>query len=341
MPFGGMLSLGLAGLGAGSSLYGLINGSPASHVNVPTPYQFGNMGGADQGAFQGIGGLGQYNTYGQFLPQATGFAQNIANNPYAGGYQGGANTAGQMGMGAGANAFNTGGALESSALGSLPDVSALLNLGFDPQNALYAKLQQQNTDQTNAINSMYGVGSTPYGAGLADQSNQNFNINWQNNLLGRAVQGAQGAGGLMGQAGGAFGQGANLQTGGAQEFLQGAGTPFSTFGGINTAGLQGLGLGGQFGQSASTIPNTQIGDYLSYLGAGTSQAGVGNQAAGLQLNQAQQGYNQNRQTGIDLGNNAWNFQNAWNNAGYGNPFAQMGQRQPQFNTGTTFGGAWG
>lgn len=302
MPFGGMLSLGVGALGAGSSLYSMFNGTPTQNVNVPTPYQFQNQGGADQNAYAGIGGLNAYNTYGQFLPQAQQFAQNAANNPFAGGYQQGAGTAGQMGMGAGMNAYGTGGALQGQGMQALPDVSALLNMGFDPQNALYAKLQQQNQDQTNAQNSMSGVASTPYGAGLAAQSNQNFNLGWQNNQLARATQGAQGAGNLLNQAGGAFGQGAALQGGGANTFLQGAQQPYNAYSAINQNALGALGQGGQFGQQASMLPQQQVGDYLQYLGAGTAQNNAGTSAANAQINQGNSVFNQQQQLGNNLGN---------------------------------------
>jgi hypothetical protein len=124
MPFGGALSLAGPAIGIGSSLAGLFGGGGASSVNVPTPYQYGNMGGADSNAYQGIGNLGAYNTYGQYLPQAQGIGQGLINNPYAGQYQGGAGTAGQMYQGAGASAYAQGGALGQTATGQLGGVGS-------------------------------------------------------------------------------------------------------------------------------------------------------------------------------------------------------------------------
>ena len=325
MPFGGMLSLGLGAASAAGGLAGLFAGNPAS--NVPTPqiqnYQFGGMSGADQGAQTGTQGLSQYNVGGQTLPQYSNLVQQGVNNPYAPGFQSGAGGAGQMGMQAGANAYGMGGALGGASLGTLPDVNALLQLGFDPQNALYSKLQQQNTDQTRAGEAASGIQSSPYGAGLEDQSNQNFNLAWQNNQLGREAQGAGAAGGLLGQAGGGLQQGAGMQAGGAAEYLQGAGTPYNTFQGINADALGKLGQRAQFGNMAATIPQQQIQDYLAYLGQGTSSNAVSNQGAlglgNFQLQQANSGFNQNQTLGSNIGGGLGMMASGWGNSG--NPFA--------------------
>jgi hypothetical protein len=52
----------------------------------------------------------------------------------------------------------------------------VMDTGFDPRRELYQRTQQQVGDQSNAINSMYGLGTSPYGAGLAAQNNRNFNM---------------------------------------------------------------------------------------------------------------------------------------------------------------------
>ena len=188
MPFGGGLSLAGSAIGIGSSLAGLFGGGGANSINVPQPYQYQNMGGADTNAYQGIGNLAQYNTYGQLLPQAQGIGQGLVNNPYAGGYQSGAGQAGGMYQGAGQNAYAQGGALGQSATGALGGVNSLLQMGFDPQSALYNQLQGQNSQQYNAQNAASGIAGTPYGASVADQANNNFNLQWQNAQLGRAAR---------------------------------------------------------------------------------------------------------------------------------------------------------
>lgn len=315
MPFGGLLSLAGPALGIGSSIAGLAGGTPASNVQMPQTYNYQNMGGADTNAYGGIGGLSQYNVPGQLLPQYQNIAQNMVNNPYAGGYQAGAGVAGGMGMGAGINAYQTGGALQQSGMDTLPDVQALLQLGFDPQNALYAKMQQQNTDQSNAQNSMSGIAGTPYGAGVANQSNQNFNLAWQQQQLQRALSGAQGAGGLLQNAGGAMTTGAGLQGGGANTFLQGASTPYNTFQGINANALNTLGQTGAFGTSASVLPQQQIGDYLAYLSQGTGQQNANTNVANTGLNQANSSFGQSQVLGGNLGSSLAGLAKGWGNLG--------------------------
>ncbi|MFT4068920.1 hypothetical protein [Paraburkholderia sp.] len=86
------------------------------------------------------------------------------------------------------------------------------NLALDPQNALYNRTVQQLQDQTGATNSMYGLGSSAAGAGVANQALSNFNIDWQNNQLSRATQGLQ----AYGQAAGVAGQYGELASNQAQ-----------------------------------------------------------------------------------------------------------------------------
>ena len=314
MPFGGGLSLAGSAIGIGSSLAGLFGGGGANSINVPQPYQYQNMGGADTNAYQGIGNLAQYNTYGQLLPQAQGIGQGLVNNPYAGGYQSGAGQAGGMYQGAGQNAYAQGGALGQSATGALGGVNSLLQMGFDPQQALYNQLQGQNSQQYNAQNAASGIAGTPYGASVADQANNNFNLQWQNAQLGRAAEGAGAAGGLLGQIGGAQQQGAGLQAGGAASYLQGAQTPYSAFQGIGGQQLSNLGQIGQFGQSAAALPQQQNAEYLQYLQQGTQASQAANQAAALQLQQQNQGFNQSQALATGLGKSVAGFGQAWNNS---------------------------
>lgn len=262
--------------------------TPAGGVGIPQPYQLTHQAGADQGAYGGAQSLGQYNLGGQNLGQYQNLAQQGVNNPYAGLYQQGAGQAGGMGIAGGQQAYGAGGQLMNSGLSTLPDVTALLNLGFDPQNALYARTQQQVQDQSAAQASASGVGGTPYGQGLMNQNNSNFNIDWQNNELQRAATGASAAGGLMNQAGSTIGQGADLQSGGIQELLQGYGQPYNTFQGINANALNTLLGASQYGQGAAAIPQMQIQDYMSYLNQANQNAQTQNQSTALALNKSQQ-----------------------------------------------------
>ncbi len=71
--------------------------------------------------------------------------------------------------------------------------SSIMNQAFDPQSALFNRGEQQLTDQSNAVNAMSGLAGTPYGAGVTSNALGNFDINWQNQQLGREAQGAAAA----------------------------------------------------------------------------------------------------------------------------------------------------
>jgi hypothetical protein len=264
MPFGGLLSLAPAALSVGSSLFGMANGTPASNVQGYN-YQFRPQ--ADQNAYGGINQLSQLGNMG------VGAAQNVQNNPYAQQYVQNSQNIGQQGMQAGQQ-------LTGNSLSMLPDVQALLSLGFDPQNALYSKLQNQNQQQNAAILGQSGVASTPYGAGVAADANSNFNINWQNQQLQRALQGAQGASGLMSNISGNVGTGLGLQQ-------QGAALPYSAYGGTQTDALSALSQASGLGQTASN-------DWLSYLSGGQGQQGQN-------LSQANSSFSQSQALGAGLG----------------------------------------
>ena len=326
MPFGGLgslLSLGAAGLSVGSGLAGLFGGSPASQVQMPQTYQYGNLSGADAGAYGGTQGLGAYNVAAQNLPQYQSLVQQGVNNPYAGGYQQGANATGAAQFGAGAN-------IAGSSLSQLPNVQALIQMGFDPQQALYQQLQNQNQQQSLATLGQSGVAGTPYGQGVNNQNNTNFNLGWENQALQRASTAEQGAGSLLSSITGNTGAGLGMMQ-------QGAGLPYNTFQGINANALGTLSGAGQYGQQASTIPQTQISDYLAYLSGGTGQQGVNNQTGQLGLNQANMAFQQNQQFGNQIGGGLAGLAKGWGGTS-GNTFypGQTGTQQignytmPQF-----------
>lgn len=215
-------------------------------------------------------------------PSAYKYLQNIENNPYAGLVQQGAGQAQQYGMGTLVPGLEqAGGALYGAG-------NNILTQALDPQNALYNRTLQQVQDQSVATNNLYGLGSSPYGAGVTGQTLSNFNIDWQNNQLSRMLSGAQGAGQ-------AFGQGAQLEGAvpGAIQAAQGAPyaayyslqqDPLNALSGLNQiisgsygpaqTGLQGAGNYLGLGQSASQ-------GYNAALDASYRQA-VANYQAGLQ-----------------------------------------------------------
>lgn len=69
----------------------------------------------------------------------------------------------------------------------MPYAQHMLDQGFDPRGELYGREYQKMRDQQNAISSMYGVSSSPYGAGLAGDASRNFNMDWQNEQLQRQM----------------------------------------------------------------------------------------------------------------------------------------------------------
>jgi hypothetical protein len=305
---------------------------PASNVSVPQPYQLTHNAGADTGAYAGAQALNQYNLGGQNLGQYQNLTQQGVANPYGGQYQQGAGVVGGMGVGAGQQAFNAGGQIMGAAQGALPDVQALLQMGFDPQGALYARTQQQMQDQNAARAAQQGVAGTPYGQGVQNQANSNFNIDWQNQQLQRALAGAQGAGGLLGQLGASSQQGAGMQNAGLQEMLQGFGQPYNTFRGINADQLALLNQAGGYGQQAAQIPQQQIQDYLAYLNQ--SNQNQNTQISAQQLNLAKQKaiFDQAQALGKDAGQAIGAVAGMPMGGGGGNPFAA------QFGSPTAYAG---
>jgi hypothetical protein len=243
----------------------------------PPPINVQGTGPTQGNVLGGIQGLGQYNTYD--IPGAQQYTHQLLNNPGTAGYLQGAGQAGQMGMQAGGNAFGAGGQLYGMG-------NQVFNTAFDPQSALYARTQQQLQDQTRASQAARGIQSSPYGAGVENKAMSDFNIDWQNQQLQRQLQGLQGAGN-------AFGQGAGLQGQGVGMYQQGSALPYMAnqqVGQGQMAALSGL---GQFGQAASTLPQTQIADWQNYLNYGNQAAAANNQNYANQLQANQQQWNQN------------------------------------------------
>jgi hypothetical protein len=159
--------------------------SGGSDAPPPPPvYQFQNQGGADQGAFQGIQDLANQPNYAQ---QAfNSFAPGLQGAGAASGWDPAATVAAgnaQSGVGNQLNSYGF----------------QILNNGFDPQQELYSRTQQQLQDQVRAGQAARGISMTPYGAGLENQANSNFNLDWQDRALGRQATAAGAAAPLFQQ----------------------------------------------------------------------------------------------------------------------------------------------
>lgn len=207
-----------------------------SSAQTQQPYQYANSGGADQGFMKQVGSIGQQPNYGA---QAVG---GLGSSLAAMGGNSGYNPA---------STVNYGNAESNMGMSMLPAAYQILNQGFDPQQQLYQRTQQQLQEQVRAGQSARGTAMSPYGAaGEADAMN-NFNIDWQNNALNRMNTAAQGAGSLFGGAGTAIAQGQQV----AQSAPNAQTNWFSQFAQASPAA---------YGQQQQ-----QIADFLSYLSGGT------------------------------------------------------------------------
>jgi hypothetical protein len=288
MPWSVAAAVGASVAGAavsGAMAPSTSGGSGGQSYYVPTGLPY-----ADQ-TWQGLLGseLGQYqNTnVNQYGLQSLYNGLN-ANSQYGGAYQNAANTAGgqygQLGQQLGTASGQEFGA-----------ANQIYQQAFDPQNALYNQQVQQLQDQTGATNSMYGLGSSAAGAGVANQAMSNFNIDWQNNQLSRETQGLSAMGQAYGQAG-ALGQAAGQAT------YQGGQLPYQT---AQTIGATPGQVAGQYGSflnqnvygPAQAIQGQTI-PYMNY-GQGSQAVPYQNQVqgAGAAGALASQGVNA-------LGNNA-------------------------------------
>jgi hypothetical protein len=298
----------------GSSLFGLFGGGDDKPA-APQIYQPQFQGQADQGAISGIGSLGQYNTAGASLPQYGQITQNVVNNPYAGLYQQGANNTAAAGWGVGQGQIGAGMDLMGAGQAMLPYAQSILQTGFDPQNALRDRTQQQLTDSIRAGESARGIAMSPYGAGIENKGLSDFNIDWQNAQLQRQNTAAQGAGYLTNSGGNAINLGQNVSTLGLQSLTNAAGLPYATANTIGTNQMGALGQYGQYGQQAASIPQQQIADYLQYLGVGNQAGGVANQAYANQLTAQKNQFDQSQTLGKNLGSGLQGLGNWWKGGG--------------------------
>ena len=230
--------------------------------NMPnlSVYQPQYTSGADTGAYTGIQSINNNNAYQQNQPAYQTIEAMGLNDPYAQGNQTAANAAGvQYGN------VGTQGAAGSTAL----NAAALqtLNTATDPQNALYNRTKAQVTDAANVANAMNGLSGSPFGAGVADAVNQNFNINWQNNQLQRDATGMAAAGTAMttaqnvgSNAAGATGLSGAIPNAAYLTNLKNAGAALDTYGASQ--------------DKANANTQTAVQDFQTYLNEGANQSNV-------------------------------------------------------------------
>lgn len=242
----------------------------------------GAIGSAYGGAGQGNTALGSQlqNLYSQF-------GQNALQNPFNMQQLGGAQQAGGMLQNAGQGAFGAGQNLTGTANAGLPAAMSVLNTAFDPQNDLYNRSAQKLNDQLGVYMANSGLTGSGAGAGIASDALRNFNIDWQNNQLGRQAQGLQAFNQGVYSTGQNLGSGYNLQTGGAGNVATGAGLPATTY---NAQTGQQLGTLGQLGGGYQTAANLQTTGLGQQAYGNTYGADVFNQYMLNPLETAQQGY---------------------------------------------------
>jgi hypothetical protein len=245
-------------------------------------------------------GTGAQGLPGQVTPGLQTATTNLTNNPYVGLAQTAANQAGMYGIGTLAPAMGAG-ATSLFGLGQTgaPYAQQILQTGFDPQRALYNQQFQQMQDQSNAINSMYGLGSSPAGAGLAEQNANNFNIAWQQSQLQRQQTAAQGYGNLVNSVGSAYSGGADLGTAALGTLTTAGATPYNTYQTgqqNNVSALNALtsGVTNAYGLDANTLnalaAYLKLGQSATAIGqTGAANTAANNAALGSALGQGLQG----------------------------------------------------
>lgn len=246
----GTLIAGVAAAGAG--IYGAVQANKAAKKNSAMQaqqMQFARerlLPGGNEAANTVLGQMGQYDQY----------ADNIANNPY-----------GQSALGSAEQAGGYGNQMMGAGMSLVPYAQQMLEMGFDPQEAYYNRAVQRMQDQTRVGQSARGVVMSPYGAMMESNALGNFNLDWQNTALQRANQGAQGAAGLLNQAGDTLGQGYAMSQ-----------LPYANYLGQQNDAMSGL--------------NTAINPYLQYLGlynqSGATATGGQQSAMNFGLNSQKQ-----------------------------------------------------
>ena len=272
--------------GLGSSIYNDVNaggtGGFTGGSSPPPVYIPGGQPGADtnyQAITNDMTGAGQ-NVARTVTPALFSATSNLTQNPYAGLMQGTANMASNYGLGTLAPQM-AGGANTLFGPGNTgaPYAGQVLQTGFDPQNALYNRTYQQTVDQSNAINSMYGLGSSPAGAGLTEQATNNFNIDWQNAQLQRQQQATAAYNNLVQGTGKAYSGASDLGTAALGTQTTAGALPYQTYAtgqNNNVAALNQLSTGAN---TAYGLDQNTLNALAAYLKLGQSATSVGQAGA--------------------------------------------------------------
>ena len=207
------------------------------------------------------------------------------------------------------SAYSLPGMASSYAAPGNAAASSILNTAFDPQSALYNQQYQQNNDATNAALAAAGIATSGTGVGILNQSQQNFNTNWQNQQLGRQTQGLSAYESAAGQNYGMQSSAQQQGLTGLESAASGTFAPYSTAYGQGTSALnsaantgygiqsnaattaQSLGAAGaqdivsgaaQPYNAYQTNVSNELNNYGQLANAGTAYANLGNTGATMQ-----------------------------------------------------------
>jgi len=222
-------------------------------------------------------------------PMLATLLRNMMNDPTMAGVMPAANQAASY-MGAIApQAMAAGQALGGAQLAALPQYQNILAMGTDPQSALYQRTLQQVTDQQNAALAQSGLTGTGAGVGIQQQGLSNFNIDWQNQALNRALSAMQGYGGAMGTASNVLQGATGLEQAGAQAALDVGQIPFKASQGVMGQQQQDLANYLQAMGQSQGIGQNNLASMLSYMGQGSTADQLANLiASGTQQQLGQQ-----------------------------------------------------
>lgn len=261
------------GSSIGGIVGGLFGGSTPSAPNVST-FQPTGTSAFDTSTQNLINSRLANNPYTQYAPQATATFNQQYNNPNAAGYQSAANAAGAQYGATGAADTAAAGSLNNSGNTATTASNQLLQMGYDPQNALKNQSQQQLNDQVNANLAATGNTSSPYGSSVSATANQNFNTDWQNQQLTRAIQALGGYTSGISGADADFAGANTLGTAGAANTAKAGAVPFAASTDItnsqNAALTSLMGILGNSG--AGAFDQSTLSDLMSYLNLGAGQA---------------------------------------------------------------------
>jgi len=283
---------------------------PTGQASADTMYQNlqGNLGAASN-QLTGVTGPAYYANYAQ-----------SANNPNTAGFLSGAQQAGAAATATGQQSLGQSQALAALGGNYQSLAPGIEQTGFDPQSAYYNQMMQKTLDQQNAINAQYGVANSPYGANLAGQAANQFNMDWYGQQQARQNAAIQALSQLGSSVSGLYGQSAALGDQGATELAYGGQAPYAAQQTVNADQLAALnnlvsGITGSYGLANQGIQNAG-----QYMGIGQNATQIANQATAYN-NQQQQALMQS--IGQLIGSNSF-AQQGLGAAGWGNPASSGG-----------------